>query len=155
MSKTLKISLLILVIFFIALQFIPAYQLPEMGDDSGDLIENNSENIPEDIQLMLKQSCYDCHSNTPEFPWYANIAPAKWLVNRDIIEGREELNFSEWDEIDILSQASVLDEMNTEVQEGEMPMKVYTLIHRNAKLSEEDKKAFEEWTLAYMESLFE
>lgn len=155
MSKKLRISLLILVLLFVAIQFIPLYSIDDLGDTSADLIENNKENIPEDIQLMLKQSCYDCHSNTPEMPWYSQIAPSKWLVNRDIIEGREELNFSEWENIDILERAGILDEMNVEVQEGEMPMKIYTLIHTDAKLSADEKLAFEGWVNSYMEKLFE
>ncbi|HEY5650870.1 MAG TPA: heme-binding domain-containing protein, partial [Acidimicrobiia bacterium] len=41
-------------------------------------------------------ACFDCHSNETEWPWYSNIAPVSWALQRDVDEGREELNFSEW-----------------------------------------------------------
>jgi hypothetical protein len=78
-------------------------------------------------------ACYDCHSNEVVWPWYSDIAPFSWSVQRHVDEGREELNFSEWDR----NQEG--DEAAESVQEGEMPPLYYTLTHPAARLSDADK----------------
>lgn len=87
-----------------------------------------------DAEQLAQQSCYDCHSNLTEWRWYSNIAPASWLVQKDVDEGREILNFSEWNR----GQPD-LGEMTEVVNEGEMPPLKYTLPHPSAKLSDSEK----------------
>ena len=82
-------------------------------------------------------ACFDCHSNETAWPWYTNVAPMSWLVQRDVDEGRETLNFSEWDQ----PQSDEIDEIGNIILEGEMPPLQYTLIHRAASLSDEDTQA--------------
>ena len=43
------------------------------------------------------KACFDCHSNQTVWPWYSRVAPVSWLVWSDVVRGRKELNFSEWD----------------------------------------------------------
>ena len=50
-----------------------------------------------DTRELAIRACFDCHSNQTVWPWYAHVAPISWLVQRDVYEGRKELNFSEWD----------------------------------------------------------
>lgn len=85
-------------------------------------------------EMLAEQSCYDCHSNLTDWRWYSNIAPASWLVQSDVEEGREILNFSEWDR----PQAD-LGEMQEVISEGEMPPLKYTLPHPSTKLSSSEK----------------
>ena len=82
-------------------------------------------------------ACFDCHSNETEWPWYTNVAPMSWLVQRDVDEGRETLNFSEWDR----PMSDEIDEIGEIVLEGEMPPTQYTLIHRDAALSDDEARA--------------
>ena len=75
-------------------------------------------------------ACYDCHSNETTWPWYSNVAPMSWLVQRDVDRGRDELNFSEW------TTQDDLDDLHDAVEHGDMPPWQYTLNHPEAKLSD-------------------
>ncbi len=148
-----KIIWITLIVVILGMQLVPVNR-PENSDDlSKDLIANNQ--IPENISNILKNSCYDCHSNQTNYPWYAYVAPVSFLVVNDVNEGREELNFSEWENRDKSKKAKALDEMAEEVEEGEMPMEIYLITHSNAKLSDKQRKEFAEWAENYAESLFE
>jgi mono/diheme cytochrome c family protein len=83
-----------------------------------------------ETRALAKQACFDCHSNETEWPAYASIAPASWLVQRDVNEGRAVLNFSEWTR----SQEEAK-EAAEEVREGEMPPAAYALVHAHARLN--------------------
>ncbi len=88
---------------------------------------------------LAKRACFDCHSNETVWPWYSNIAPVSWLVQRDIMEGRSKLNFSEWTEG--RNQLREMEEIYEVVQEGEMPLPIYLPLHPDANLSSEEKSA--------------
>lgn len=142
--KVLKIFLILLVIAFIVLQFIPN-KMPEYSDaGKDDLISSGI--LPENISSILRTSCYDCHSNQTSYPWYSKVAPASWLLAKDIREGREELNFSNWGSNSKRRQIRNLRKINEEVTSGAMPLKNYLIIHRNARLSAEQKSALVKWT---------
>jgi hypothetical protein len=100
---------------------------------------------PGEIHEILRRSCYDCHSNETRWPWYAWVAPVSWLVVHDVHEGRDEMNFSEWDRYDPEERVDKLEEAWEEVEEGEMPMFPYTVLHPSARLSEAELRAFEAW----------
>lgn len=95
----------------------------------------------EAIANTLRNSCYDCHSNTSKYPWYSNVAPVSWLVKNHINEGREELNFSEWGTFTAKRKSKKLEDIVEEVEAGEMPMKPYVLMHSEAKMSSEQREA--------------
>lgn len=81
---------------------------------------------------LARRACFDCHSNETRWPWYSNIAPLSWLIQRDVEEGREELNWSEWD------PDSEGDESAETVIEGSMPPGTYSLLHPEARLSDQE-----------------
>jgi len=150
----MKKILYIIVILLVIIQFIPA-NLPEVSTKNpNDLIVNNVD-IPEDVKLILKTSCYDCHSNETHYPWYSYVAPVSFLVSRDTKVGREELNFSNWTEYSKSDMAGILDGISDEVAEGEMPMKIFTLIHQDASLSNQEKEILIDWADVFVEKLFE
>ena len=91
---------------------------------------------PETRQIVM-DSCFNCHSNETEYPWYSYVAPVSWLLQRDIDEGRSVLNFSEWDTYSLSSNYII-----SVVQDGEMPPIQYTLIHPEAKLEGAQLDAF-------------
>ena len=82
---------------------------------------------------LVDRACFDCHSNETEWPWYTNIAPVSWLTYRDVIEGRQALNFSEWDR-----PQEEADEAVETVLEGEMPPPYYLPTHPEAVLTPEE-----------------
>lgn len=100
---------------------------------------------PADISNMMKSACYNCHSNETEYPWYAEIAPVSWWLKDHINEAREHLNFSEWGTYAEKKANHKLEEMYEEVEEGEMPLNSYTIIHGEADLTDEQREAFVAW----------
>lgn len=102
-------------------------------------------NVPQNVKAILTQSCYDCHSNNTGYPWYSRIQPGAWYMARHIKKGKEELNFSEFGDYSIRRQRNKFRAMAGQVKDGEMPLSSYTLIHRNAVLSPEDKQVLIAW----------
>jgi len=84
---------------------------------------------------LAQKACFDCHSNETVWLWYSNVAPVSWLVQRDVDEGREKLNFSDW------GRAREKDEIIEVIQEGEMPMPIYLIMHPEARLTSTEKEA--------------
>ncbi len=148
----MKKIVIAIVILLVVIQFFPV-NLPEVNTDNpGDLLKNAD--VPEEVAEILKTSCYDCHSNETVYPWYSHVAPISYLVKRDVEKGREELNFSEWTKLKKSKKLKKLDEVGEEVQEGEMPMWIYTLIHSHAKLTDKQKELIVNWADEYAEKVF-
>jgi hypothetical protein len=91
------------------------------------------------VQTALETSCFDCHSNSTVYPWYTKIQPIGLWMQYHVNEGKEELNFSEFKTYTPKRQAHKLDEILEMIEEDEMPLASYTLIHKNAVLTEEQK----------------
>lgn len=140
-----------LALVVLIIQFIPAGLPPSEKESTGDIIQSGL--VGEEVVPILKTSCYNCHSNETSYPWYAHVAPASWLVAYDVKKGREELNFSTWQEYDLNKMVGKLDDVATEVDEGHMPKSIYTLMHPSAKLSEEQRALIVAWTETAMDEL--
>ncbi|MEO9967000.1 MAG: heme-binding domain-containing protein [Reichenbachiella sp.] len=102
-------------------------------------------NPPEEIAKIIKTSCYDCHSYHTKYPWYTNVAPLSWWIGDHIEEGREHFNLSEWGNYSEKKALHKLEEFYEEVEEGEMPLSSYTIIHGEASLSEEQVEMLVAW----------
>lgn len=96
--------------------------------------------IPADVNVILKKACNDCHSNYTVYPWYDNIQPVAWWLNNHIEEGKEHLNFSDFGSRRIAFQYKRLDDCNEEIKNGDMPLDSYLWIHKDAKLTDEEKQ---------------
>ena len=120
----------ILVIGFILIQLIP------YGRDhvNPPVVSEPQWDSPRTKELA-QRACFDCHSNQTVWPWYSNIAPGSWLIYRDVMEGRSNLNFS-----DLGSSQRGADEAAEIVMEGEMPPFQYILIHKNAILTSAERE---------------
>ncbi len=101
--------------------------------------------MPAEVKSILKRACYDCHSRETVWPWYSSIAPVSWLISHDVHEGREELDFSAWNRIEIPKRGKKLKKLREEIDENEMPPWYYLVIHRRAGLSAEDHRILDEW----------
>ena len=104
--------------------------------------------IPDDVRAAIVRSCADCHSEATRYPWYSYVAPVSFLINSDVNGGREHLNFTRWAEYSSVRRQRALSDIANQTQDGEMPLGIYTLMHRDAKLSETDKSAIFQWTQA-------
>lgn len=87
-------------------------------------------------ERLARAACYDCHSNETEWPWYSNVAPMSWLVQRDVDRGREAVNFSEWR---TPGAGGEVDELHDAVEDRSMPPRQYTLNHPAARLSDAER----------------
>jgi hypothetical protein len=86
------------------------------------------------------RACGDCHSNESVWPWYSNIAPVSWLIQRDVDEGREHLNVSAWGQAHEAHEEHEGHEISEVVEEGNMPPAKYLILHPEAKLSATQKQ---------------
>jgi hypothetical protein len=134
--KSLKIIVLVLVVVLLLAQFIRV-------DKSNPPVRSDLASAS--VKPVLKRVCYNCHSNTTVWPWYSNVAPASWLVGSDVKEGRSHLNFSEWGMYDSGTQSHKLRGIAEEVRGGDMPPWYYSLVHRDARLSESERNQILAW----------
>lgn len=110
-------------------------------------------NVPPNVQSILKMACYDCHSNNTVYPWYAKVQPFGWLLANHIKEGKAELNFSEFGSYSKRRQISKLNGIANSLRDGSMPLRSYTMMHRNSRLSAEEKALLFEWASGVEDSL--
>jgi len=138
LQEWLKFGGLGLVVLLVLAQFVPIQRTnPPVGDEI---------QAPPEVMAVLERACYDCHSNETVWPAYSRVAPISWLVVHDVKEGRSGVNYSEWGALSEEDKAHLLEETWEEVEEGEMPLKKYTLIHRDARLTDSDRTTLREWT---------
>ena len=143
----MKIILLVLLVGFVGIQFFPTSLNQSDTIPRTDFMMVND--VPKQVQSLIKTSCYDCHSNNTEFPWYNKIQPVAWFLEDHVEHGKEELNFNEWKGYSSRRQNSKLKSIISQIEDGEMPLDSYTLVHRDAKLSETEKME----VIAYMNEL--
>ena len=98
-----------------------------------------------EVKNILKTSCYDCHSNETDWPWYGYVAPLSWWMKSHIKSGRNHVNFSTWDEYSPEEQANLVNESWDKIDGGGMPPGYYELTHSDAKISDEEKEILREW----------
>lgn len=135
----------------VLIQFIRPAKNSGSTDTTMDMSKRLS--VPMDVQALLKGSCYDCHSNHTNYPWYADVQPIGWLLANHINEGKSELNFTEFGLYTKRRQLSKLKAIGGSVKDGSMPLWSYTLIHQNAKLSAEETRLVVDWFEKMRDSL--
>ncbi len=109
--------------------------------------------VPDSVAAILKVACNDCHSNNTRYPWYAEIQPVGWWLSNHIKDGKRGLNFSEFTSYRIKKQFHRLDDINELVKKNEMPISSYTIIHKDAILSEAQKLVIAKWTEALQDTI--
>lgn len=137
-----KIFIALLVVL-VVLQFFQIDKTNPAVDESKDFLK--TQNTPEEIASIIKTSCYDCHSNESKYPWYSNVQPAGWFLKDHIDEGRRELNFSTFTDYELKRQDHKLEECIEYIEKDEMPLGSYTLVHREAALTEAQKNTLIEY----------
>ncbi len=142
MGPVMKI-LIAIAIVFIAMQFLhPAHNKSDQVPvtDISKIVF-----IPDSVQVILKNACYDCHTNNTVYPWYANIQPMGWLMANHIKEGKAELNFNAFGSYSKRKQLSKLNGIANSIRDGIMPLSSYKLMHKNARLSTNEKVLLIKW----------
>ena len=100
---------------------------------------------PDEVTVLLREACYDCHSYETRWPWYGHVAPVSWWLNSHVVDARAQLNFSEWPHNDPLKASRKLNHIGDAVRDGDMPLPSYAKIHRAARLTEEQRNTLSEW----------
>lgn len=134
-----RILYILLGVLAVAQFFQPDRSAPA-ADPTRDMLAMT--NAPQDIRDLVTGACYDCHSHTTDYPWYAYVAPMSFIVQDHINEGREHLNFSLWDKYATDKHAA---EAGKELQEGEMPPGYYRLMHGHGRMSDANKQKLVAW----------
>lgn len=129
-ARTLTYLIAIALFGFVAIQFVrPTLDNPPVTAEL---------QAPPEVKRVLKNSCYDCHSNETKLPWFDQVAPAYWLVTSDVKEARKHVNFSEIAKLPAAQQKGILYEAINQAQLGAMPLPRYTMIHPHARITAED-----------------
>ena len=129
--KRVLVGVVIAIGVLVLAQFVPYGR----GHTNPPVQQEPAWNVSE-TRALAKRACFDCHSNETIWPWYSNVAPVSWLVQRDVDEGRRALNLSEWNR----PQKEANDAAKT-VEKGEMPPRFYVAVHPEARLEASQREA--------------
>ena len=144
MKKIGRLILYILLGSFIIIQFFRVdMNITEEIPESDFLLVHSD--MPAELHDVFKTSCYDCHSNNTDYPWYAYVAPFSWVLDQHIRNGKHEINFSHYDTLSPRKKIAILDELCEVVSDSSMPPSNYLMLHSDAILSEEDKSMLCDW----------
>lgn len=139
----LKKAITTFLILFIIAQFFNPQKNEYTSTPESDFVLN--EKPSQQIASIIKESCYDCHSNNTTYPWYDRITPVNFWVNGHIKHGKGELNFSEWTHYSAKKKAHKLEEFIEVLENNEMPLNSYILMHSEAKLTNDETKTLINW----------
>ena len=145
-----RIGLAILVVL-VGIQFVSTRTNQSSEVPSTDFILTYK--VPDEVGQTLHTSCYNCHSNNTNYPWYSHVQPVGWFLKNHIKKGKAELNFNEFGSYSVRKQKSKLKSMASQIEQDEMPLPSYTLIHRDARLTPESKKLLVDYLNALQDSL--
>jgi hypothetical protein len=137
MKGALRLILLALLVVFVIIQFFqPGRDNPPVRAEL---------KAPPTVMAVFRRACYDCHSNETTWPWYSYVNPMGWLVAGHVREGRQHLNFSDWETLDRQKRYHAKQEIFDVLEEDEMPLPSYLLLHGDSKLNAEDRAAINRW----------
>ena len=150
MSKRKVIAWTVLLLF-LAIQFIR----PRRNNDGrvAGLSFVRQYAVPDSVNRILQEACYDCHSNHTRYPWYINIQPVGWIMARHVKRGKVELNFSEFASYSNRRQVSKLKAIASQIEDNEMPLSSFRLLHKKARLSASEKNLIIRWMKSKADSI--
>ena len=152
MRKPWVIILIVIAVALIVIQFFrPERNISKAASTDDIFFQLQTDAL---VKKNLVNACYDCHSNHTRYPFYANFAPISWMLNNHIVEGKAQLNFSEWGKYSKKEQLKLMTEICEVLTTGEMPLSSYTLMHGNAILNEKEIEDICAWTEAAAEEIF-
>jgi hypothetical protein len=137
-----KILILLLIVIVIAQFFGPDKNEGNLASVDAFLSETNP---PENIKALLKESCFDCHTNVTRYPWYSNITPVNYWMADHVKHGKKHFDMSNWEGNSVKKKDHKFEELIEMVEEKEMPLPSYTWTHTEAKLSDAQIKDILEW----------
>jgi hypothetical protein len=113
----------------------------------------NVYNVPADTKNILAKACNDCHSNNTKYPWYSNLQPVDWWMNKHVKDGKKHLNYDEYTSKSTYYQYHKMEETIEMVEDNKMPLNSYTWSHKDAKLTPAEKTSLINWAKSVMSSM--
>ncbi|WP_419495253.1 heme-binding domain-containing protein [Chryseobacterium bernardetii] len=135
--KTAKKILLWTLVAFALIQLIPIDRTNKPVDSKMNFVQMKQ--TPEKVSTLLKNACYDCHSDETVYPRYAYVAPISWSVKSHVNDGRQHLNFSVWGTYNKELKENMLDRSIEALKHKTMPLPGYIVYHDEAKLTEAER----------------
>lgn len=145
--KKLSTILAALLIIFVLIQLIPVTR------DNPEFDVEYDFNAPIEVKEIVVNSCFDCHSNQTNWPWYSYVAPTSWITVNHVNDGRDHINFSEWLKYPQENRQKIKSEMIEEIEEGNMPLPPYLITHSNAELDDDKLLILKTWAFAEADSI--
>jgi hypothetical protein len=133
-------------LWILSLLLLIQFVRPDKNDST--LIEEDYSKdlkISAEVKILLRTACADCHSNYTNYPWYAEIAPISWYLAYHVYDGKAHLNFSEWDQYNKNQKKHILKDLKEELEDRNMPLKSYLLLHKKSKLTQNQYKLLLDW----------
>lgn len=143
MKKGIIYLLWAILVVLVAIQFVPVDRSNPEVDMNDDFLSVT--NASAEVQEIIRSSCYDCHSNETNWPWYAYVAPVSFVIKSHVEEGRENLNFSEWATYEMDDYPAILKHMKKEIDKGAMPLQGYVKLHAGAEITDAEKTIIYAW----------
>tara|TARA_R110002049_G_scaffold193915_7_gene362793 strand:+ start:1656 stop:2129 length:474 start_codon:yes stop_codon:yes gene_type:complete len=137
-----KILLFLLIVFLIAQFFSPDKNQGDIDSIDAFLTETNP---PEDVKLILNETCFNCHSDVTSYPWYNSITPVNYWLAEHIKDGKKHFNVSKWTGNSVKRKDHKFEELIEMVEEKEMPLNSYTWTHNEAKLTDVQIASVVDW----------
>jgi len=142
----LRIAVVLAALFTasVALSFVHPWGNPRSRADTPAPLMSGT-NVPDDVRQVLETKCADCHSENTRWPGYSRLAPVSWFMERDVRDGREHLNMSQWQNYILETRVDLLSRLASEVHSGQMPLLRYVILHPRARLSPSDQQLIYNW----------
>ena len=140
----IKKILVFLLIILIVIQFIRPQKNIHPGPQPADI--STLYPVPKDVDSLLAVACKDCHTNNTRYPWYNNIQPVAWFLANHVKDGTRSFNLNEFATYPVARQYDKIEEIKKQIDKGDMPLSSYTLIHRDAKLTDAEKNTIITWS---------
>lgn len=139
LTKWLKVSTGVLALIVLAGYLVMIYQMKGINNNT----QYHGVFVNTEVDQLIKESCFDCHSNQTEWPWYTYVPLVGNVVVWDVVNGRDALNYSNWESFSPRKQRLILEDTIEVMARGTMPLKIYTAIHADLKISAEQKDFIE------------
>ena len=151
MKKVLKIPGWLLLIVLVVIQFFHPKKNIHEGDQAKAISKLHA--VPDDVRVILKKACDDCHSNNTVYPWYSKIQPVDWWLNDHVVDGKRHLNFDSLAAKPAWLRYHKMEEVIEVINEDAMPIDSYTWTHKDAILTVEEKSKLKNWAQSIMDTL--
>lgn len=147
----MKKILLILLILFLAIQFVrPSRNLSSSSQPNA---LHNKYDVEPAVKTILAKACWDCHSNNTRYPWYSHIQPVAWWLADHVKDGKRHFNYDEFLTYDVSDQDHSMEEVVETVKGKSMPIRSYTWGHSDARLTDEERSRLTTWAQSVREQI--